>query len=92
MKPTIGGDIFPRGRTFSLAGSQENWIVLGGTRYDYDVDKVTCPVCGSLGIPWAGWFHCDGKCTGIAWIETGEFMLPMPFKSVDHLDAKEPKP
>lgn len=30
--------------------------------YDYSNAPCKCPVCGGLGIPWGGWFHCDSKC------------------------------
>ncbi len=40
-------------------------------KYDYEKDKCRCPVCGGLGTPWSGMFHCeDGPHKAI--IETGE--------------------
>lgn len=30
--------------------------------YDYEHgDKCICPICGSLGVPWGGLFHCEGN-------------------------------
>lgn len=33
----------------------------------------TCPVCGGLGIPWAGWLNCDGAawCGVHTWFRDG---------------------
>lgn len=69
-------DLFPTTGTFEVPGRNGLLRVVPGIRYRYDVDKTRCPNCGGIGLPWAGWFHCDGKCEGIAWIETGEFMQP----------------
>ncbi len=39
--------------------------------YDYENDKCICGVCGGLGMPWKGWFHCeDGD--HVAVVRTGE--------------------
>ena len=68
---------FPEG-PFELPGAEGKWVVARGVTYDYaNGDPCRCPMCGGLGIPWAGWFHCDGPCRGIAWIETGEFLVPI---------------
>jgi hypothetical protein len=40
-------------------------------RYDYTADRCTCPACGKVGWPWAGWFSCE-SCDYVAVIETGE--------------------
>lgn len=47
-------------------------------RYRYPAGK--CPSCGGVGIPWRGWFNCDGPadCDAKAWIATGEVFLPVP--------------
>lgn len=41
-------------------------------RYDYENgDRVRCPVCKGLGVPWGGMYHCeDGPHRAI--IETGQ--------------------
>jgi hypothetical protein len=39
-------------------------------RYDYEGDRSRCPVCGNLGMPWAGWFSCEG-CTAKALVSNG---------------------
>lgn len=68
-------DRFPEGM-FDLPGFGK-CVVVKGVRYDYATHKATCPLCNGLGIPWGGWYHCDGECHGVAWIETGEFMVPI---------------
>jgi hypothetical protein len=41
-------------------------------RYDFESDKSRCPICGSIGIPWGGMFHCEGDHHHKAVIETGQ--------------------
>lgn len=43
-------------------------------RYIYDRDKCKCPVCGGLGTPWGGLFHCEfeGYAGHKAIISTGQ--------------------
>lgn len=67
---------------FTLNGSNTIWMLIPGVRYDYK-DASRCPRCLGVGIPWGGWFHCDGTCGGIAWIESGEFFLPVGEKQED---------
>lgn len=46
-------------------------------RYAYAVDPTHCPICGGMGIPWKGWFHCDGTCHAIAVVADGRTFLPV---------------
>ena len=41
-------------------------------RYDYTKDKCKCSICGSIGIPWGGMFHCDDNHKHRAVIDTGQ--------------------
>lgn len=46
--------------------------------YDYaNGDKSRCPICGDVGFPWGGLFHCDGpnKPAHVAVIATGQCFL-----------------
>jgi len=76
MKATT--PIFPQNEVFTVEGFGPARIV-PGVRYDYDKDPMHCPWCGGVGCPWGGWFVCDGRhsCGGVAFVQTGEFMLPM---------------
>jgi ssDNA-binding Zn-finger/Zn-ribbon topoisomerase 1 len=72
-------DVFPSGVPFPIENSPRgDYRKVDGVRYNYDKDKTACPVCGGIGMPWNGWFACDGKpdCDAIAWIETGEVLRP----------------
>ena len=40
--------------------------------YDYDKDRATCPMCGSLGMPWSGMYHCEGNEKHKAIVPTGQ--------------------
>ena len=40
--------------------------------YDYDEDRSTCPMCGSLGTPWSGMYHCEGNVKHKAIVSTGQ--------------------
>ncbi len=41
-------------------------------RYDYKKgDRCWCPVCGGLGVPWSGMYHCENK-PHVAIISTGQ--------------------
>jgi len=46
-------------------------------RYDYQNDKVRCPNCGGLGMPWGGWFSCDTACQCVALVEDGRAFMPI---------------
>lgn len=46
-------------------------------KYKYEESKCDCPVCGGLGIPWGGWFHCQ-DCTAIGLLESGQMFVPVP--------------
>lgn len=50
--------------------------------YDYAGDLARCGVCGSVGTPWGGLFHCDGPMTDpphVCVVETGQcFALEEP--------------
>lgn len=56
------------------------YVEQSGPRYDYERDPCRCPVCGGLGVPWAGWFFCDGAgdCRAIALVNGGAVFLPEP--------------
>lgn len=42
-------------------------------RYDYAKgDRCRCPICGGLGIPWSGMFHCESRHAHKAIIPTGQ--------------------
>jgi len=45
--------------------------------YDYTKNKSQCPVCGSVGFVWGGWFSCDGgrRLEHIAVVETGDVFV-----------------
>ena len=47
-------------------------------RYDYDINKCRCPVCGGLGITWQSWFSCENPdCLAVALVKTGEVLIPV---------------
>jgi hypothetical protein len=46
--------------------------------YDYAQSPTICPICGSVGWVWKGWFSCDGRCQAIAVIADGRTFLPVP--------------
>ncbi len=54
--------------------SQHKTIKIGDTLFSRTLHtyagKSNCSICGGLGIPWAGWFHCE-ECCAIAFIATG---------------------
>ena len=42
-------------------------------KYDYENgDRCRCPICGGLGMPWSGMFHCENDAGHKAIIETGQ--------------------
>ena len=45
--------------------------------YDYANAASRCPICGGVGLPWQGWFHCDGACHAIAVVADGRTYLPV---------------
>lgn len=48
--------------------------------YEYDKDSTKCGVCGGLGMPWRGWFHCeDGD--HVAVIETGKCFKVVEYRN-----------
>ncbi len=54
------------------------YLPVQGVRYGYAADKCRCPICAGLGLPWQGWFCCDGldSCQAIALVEGGQVFLP----------------
>mgnify|MGYP001608710521 FL=1 len=60
-----------------IPGLPNAWWQETTARYDYATDPSLCPVCGGVGLPWAGWFHCDGTCHAIAIIRTGQVFVPV---------------
>lgn len=49
-------------------------------RYRYAENAARCPNCGGFGVPWGGWFSCDGggdkpHCLAVALVSTGEVFL-----------------
>jgi hypothetical protein len=55
----------------------EGWWQAVPQRYDITNDPLHCPVCGGIGIPWAGWYHCDGTCHAKALVGTGQVFVPV---------------
>ena len=53
------------------------WYQEQTARYDYATDPGHCPLCGGVGLPWRGIFHCDGTCHAIALVESGRTFLPV---------------
>ena len=53
------------------------WYIEVLARYDYATAPGRCPVCGGVGLPWAGWFSCDGRCHGVALVATGQMFVPV---------------
>ena len=41
-------------------------------RYSHDSDRMHCPICRSIGIPWGGMFHCEDDHRHKAVIQTGQ--------------------
>lgn len=73
-------DRFPRNVVFQLDGLGQCMVVYG-VRYQYQANgNAPCPICGDVGIPWAGWFNCEGKCGCVAFIASGEVLMPVPVK------------
>jgi hypothetical protein len=64
------------------------WYQETTARYDYVKTPGQCPICGGVGLPWRGWFHCDGRCHAIAMVADGRTFLPVPaprgLKEVPH--------
>jgi hypothetical protein len=56
-----------------IQGLPGKWVKVE-SRYDYANNKSRCPVCGSVGWVWAGWFSCDAGKTldHVAVVETGD--------------------
>ena len=59
--------------------SQHKRIKIGGvvfvrTPHAY-TGKADCPICGGLGMPWAGWFSCE-DCGALALVTTGTTYVP----------------
>lgn len=41
--------------------------------YDFENgDKSRCPICGGLGVPWCGLFHCEDNQQHKAVVQTGQ--------------------
>lgn len=66
-------DYFRVGEVVEIPGKSAKYVRLE-PRYLYGFSSSTCPACGSFGIPWRGWFECDG-CSCIALVSTGEAFL-----------------
>ena len=49
-----------KGEIAEIPGAFGRWIEVD-VLYEYHVDKVKCPVCGGLGVPWMGWFTCESQ-------------------------------
>lgn len=49
--------------------------------YAYATDPTHCPICGSVGWVWRGWFSCDGLCQAIAVVADGRTFLPVRKKA-----------
>jgi hypothetical protein len=55
----------------------DGWWQAVPQRYDVQADPLYCPVCGGVGIPWRGVYHCDGTCQAIASVATGQVFVPV---------------
>ena len=44
--------------------------------YQPEQSRTRCPICGGLGVPWAGWFHCE-DCCAIAIYDGGATFVPL---------------
>jgi hypothetical protein len=62
----------------TIAGAGDTLWQETTARYVYTDDPGHCPICGGVGIPWDGWFHCDGACHAIAVVADGRTFLPVP--------------
>ena len=67
------------GETVEIPGLGVRVVAPGTLRYDYAAAPSRCPACGGVGMPWGGWFSCDGDwdrhCGAVALVETGEVFL-----------------
>lgn len=61
-----------------IPGSGPHRWQLTTAYYDYANAPGRCPICRGIGIPWAGWFYCDGTCHAIACVADGRTFLPVP--------------
>lgn len=48
----------PLTKIVRIPGLSGRWVEID-YKYDYENNKTHCPVCGDIGIPWAGWFNCE---------------------------------
>jgi hypothetical protein len=64
----------PEDPPIRIPGLDGMWKYSAEHHYDYEKDKSHCPVCGSVGIPWGGWFSCDGgmQLSHVAVVKTGD--------------------
>ena len=46
-------------------------------RYVYAHPASPCPICGSVGFLWQGWFTCDGPCRAVAILADGRVFVPV---------------
>lgn len=56
-------------------------VLMPGLRYDYYDARSTCPLCGGLMWPWAGWATCEAAPTSsahVALVGTGEVFVRLP--------------
>lgn len=62
-----------------IPGAPENPYVEVAATYDYaKANRCRCPVCGDLGWPWAGWFHCESvRCGLVAVVGDGRCFRPV---------------
>ena len=44
----------------TINGLGGGWVEVD-RKYDYANARNKCPICGSLGMPWAGWFNCEDQ-------------------------------
>ena len=66
----------------TIPGAPANPYMETGDHYDYAQARARCPGCGGVGVPWNGWFSCEGGdgCRLIAVVEGGRCFKPVEVK------------
>lgn len=64
-------------------GGLEGWWQQVAVTYDVQQARRQCPNCGGLGLPWAGWFRCDGACQGKGLVADGRFFVQVHVPEMD---------
>ena len=61
----------------AIPGASSAWYQETTAYYDYANAPIRCPICEGAGVPWGGWFHCDGVCLAVAVVADGRTFLPI---------------